>query len=119
MGVAGYIVGKAIVDDMSQVIDIETTGSHIGGYKELHSMVAELLHGEVALLLTQVTMKSLSIVTILDEFVGNVLSLQLGAAEDDGEDAWIKVDNALQSKILVLGIDEIVDVVDVLGTLIT
>ena len=81
-------------------------------------MITELLHGEVALLLTQVTMKSLCIITIADEFVGNILCLQLGATEDNGEDAGIEVNDTLQGKILVLGVHQIVDVIDVLGTLV-
>ena len=35
VGVALYIVGKTIVDDVRQVIDIQTTSSHVGSDEEL------------------------------------------------------------------------------------
>ena len=118
MGVACHIVRQTIVDDVGKVIYVQSTGSHIGCHQELHGMVTELLHGEVTLLLTQVAMQSLGIVTVLDELVGDVLCLQLGAAEDNRKDAWIEIDDTLQGEILVLGVHEIVDMVDVLGALV-
>ena len=35
VGVALYIVGQTIVDDVRQVIDIQTTSSHVGSDEEL------------------------------------------------------------------------------------
>ena len=81
-------------------------------------MVAELLHGEVTLLLTQVAVQRLCIITILDQLICNILSLQLGAAEDNCKDAWIEIHHTLQGEILVLGIYQIVDVVYMLSTLV-
>ena len=118
VGVACHIIRQTIVDDVSQIIYVQTTGSHIGSHQELNGMVAELLHGEVTLLLTQVAMQRLSIITILDELICNILSLQLGAAEDNCKDAWIEIHHALQGEILVLGIYQIVDVVYMLSTLV-
>ena len=103
---------------MSQIVHIQSPGSHIGSHQELNGMVAELLHGEVTLLLAQVAMQRLSIIPILDELICNILSLQLGAAEDNCKDAWIEIHHALQGEILVLGIYQIVDVVYMLSTLV-
>ena len=82
-------------------------------------MLAELLHGQVALLLREVAMQRLSIIAILDELVGHLLRFNLRTAEDDGENARIVVHQPLQSQVLVLGIHHIIDVVHMFGTLIT
>ena len=111
VGVTSHIIGQTIVDNVSQIIYVQTTGSHIGSHQELNGMVAELLHGEVTLLLTQVAVQCLCIITILNQLICNIPSLQLGAAEDNCKDAWIEIHHALQSEILVLGIYQIVDVV--------
>ena len=118
VGVTCHIIRQTIVDNVSQIIYVQTTGSHIGSHQELNGMVAELLHGEVTLLLTQVAVQRLCIITILDELIRNILSLQLGAAEDNRKDAWIEIHHALQGEILVLGIYQIVDVVYMLSTLV-
>ena len=49
-----YVVGKSVIDDVRQIIDIEATGSHVGSYQQLNRVLAELLHRQVALLLRQV-----------------------------------------------------------------
>ena len=118
VGVACHIIRQTIVDNVSQIVNIQTTGSHIGSHQELNGMVAELLHGEVTLLLTQVAVQCLCIITILNQLICNILSLQLGAAEDNCKDAWIEIHHALQGEILVLGIYQIVNVVYMLSTLV-
>ena len=118
VGVACHIIRQTIVDNVSQIIYVQTTGSHIGSHQELNGMVAELLHGEVTLLLTQVAVQCLCIITILNQLICNILSLQLGAAEDNRKDAWIEIHHAFQGEILVLGIYQIVDVVYMLSTLV-
>ena len=118
VGVTCHIIRQTVVDNVSQIIYVQTTGSHIGSHQELNGMVAELLHGEVTLLLTQVAVQRLCIITILNQLICNILSLQLGAAEDNRKDAWIEIHHALQGEILVLGIYQIVDVVYMLSTLV-
>ena len=58
-------------------------------------------------------MQRLSIIAILDELVGHLLSLQFRTTEDDSEDARIVVHQSLQCQVLVLGIHHIVDMVHV------
>ena len=52
-------------------------------------------------------------------YVGNLLRLHLRATEDDGEDARMVVHDALQSQVFVLGVHQIVDMVHVLGALVS
>ena len=95
MGIVLDIIRQSEVDDVCQIIHIQSSCSHIGSHQQLRQVVAEFLHRQVALLLTQVTMQRLGIIAVLDEFVGNLLCLDLGATEDDGKDTRIVVYDAL------------------------
>ncbi len=44
MGVDRHIIGKPIVYHMREVVNIKTSGGHIGCHKKLRHMVAEFLH---------------------------------------------------------------------------
>ncbi len=63
-------------------------------------------------------MQRLGVVAVAYELVGHLLCLLLCAAEDDGKDARVEVDDALQGQILVLGVHHIIDVVYALGALV-
>ena len=119
MGIVFDVVRQTVVDDVRQVVNVQTASSHVGSHQELDGMLAELLHGQVALLLRQVAMQRLGIVAVTYQLVGHLLRLQLGAAEDDGEDAGVVVHETLQGQILVLGVHHVIDVVDVLSTLVS
>ena len=81
-------------------------------------MVAELLHRLVALLLVQVAMQRLGIIAVLNQLVGHLLCLYLGATEDNGKDAWIEVNDTFQRQVFILGVHHIIDVVYALGALV-
>ena len=119
MGIVLNIIRQSEVDDMRQIIHIQSACRHISSHQQLRQVVTELLHRQVALLLTQVAVQRFGIITVFDEFVGNLLRLDLRATEDDGEDARIVVYDAFQGEILVLGVHQIIDVVHVLCTLVT
>ena len=54
----------------------------------------------------------------MNEFVGDLLSLKFCAAEDDTEYLGIKIHYTLEGKILVLCMHHIINMVDILSTLI-
>ena len=81
-------------------------------------MLTELLHRQVALLLRQVAMQRFGVVSVVYQFVGNLLGLFLRAAEDDGVNLGIVVHDTLQGEIFVLGVYHIVYVVHVFGSLV-
>ena len=118
VGIVLHIVGQTIVDHVGQVVDVQSAGSHVSGYEQLCQVVAELLHGQITLLLAQVTMKRLGIVSVLDELISHFLRFDLRATKDDGIDARVEIDDTFQREILVTRVDHIVDVVDVLGTFV-
>ena len=64
-------------------------------------------------------MQRLRIITVFDEFVGNLLRLNLRATEDDGEDTGIIIDDAFQRQILILGVHHIIDMIHVFGPFVT
>ena len=118
MGIYLDVVGQTIVDDVCQVIDIQSTCCHISGDKQLQMTGAELSHHQVALLLRKVAMQCVAVVTFVHQVLGYLLCLKFGATEDDAIDARIEIHNALQGSIFVLGMHKIIHVVHVGCTLI-
>ena len=118
MGVDGCIVGKAVVDHMGQIVDIEASGCHISGHKKCDHPVAELLHHNVALLLRQIAMQGVGIIAVGDKIVGYLLSVAAGAAENDSVNIGTVVGYAFKREIFVSCIDHIVDMAHIAGTLI-
>ena len=118
MGVILDIVRQPEVDDMRQVIHVETTCRHIRCHQQLRQVLTELLHRKVTLLLTQITMQRLSIITIPNQFIGYLLCLYLRPTEDDGKDLGIVIHDTFQSEVLVFGVHQIIDMVHVLCTLV-
>ena len=118
MGVVLNVGRQSVVDDVGQVVHVESACSHVGGHEQLCEVLAELLHGQVALLLREVSVQCLGVVSVLDEHVGHLLRLQFGPAEDDGEDFGVVVHNALQGEVLVLCLHHIVDMVHVFCPLV-
>ena len=84
VGIILDIIGQSEVDDMGQVIHIQTSCSHIRSHEQLCQVLTELLHRQVALLLGEVAMQRLRIIAILNQFVGYLLRLYLRTAENDG-----------------------------------
>ena len=118
MCVVLYVVRQSEVDDVCQIVDIQSSGCDIRRYQQLRQMVSELLHRQVTLLLTQITMQRLSIIAVTDEFIGYLLSLNLRTTEDDGEDTGVIVHDTLQGEVLVLGVHQIIDMVHILCSLV-
>ena len=118
VGIVLRVVGQSVVDDMGEVVYIETAGSHIGSHKQLYAALAELLHREVALLLGQFAVQCIGIVSVLYQFVGNLLCLHTGAAEDDAVDVRVVVGDTLQCQVFVLGVYHVVHMVYILRPLV-
>ena len=118
VGIALDVVGQTEVDDMRKVVNVKTTGSHVGCHEQLRDMLAELLHGEVALLLAEVAMQTLGVISVVYQFVGYLLRVTLCAAENDAEYLRVVIDYTLECEVFVLGVHHVIDMVDVLGTLV-
>ena len=103
---------------MRQILDVQSACGHVGGHEQLQAVLTELLHRQVALGLREVAVERVGVVAVAYEKVGHLLRLEARAAEDDGVDFRIVVDEAFQGEILVFGMHQVVDVVDVLGPLV-
>jgi len=113
VGVAFGIIGQAVIDDVSQVRDIQATGSYVGSYKELDVADTKLVHHVIALLLREVAVKGIGAVTVFDEFVGDFLGFYFGTAKNDAVNAGVIVGNTLEGQVFVLGVDHVVDVLHI------
>ena len=54
MSIALRVAWHAVVDDMRKVVHVQSSCCHIRSDEQLREMLAELLHGDVALLLREV-----------------------------------------------------------------
>ena len=75
---------------------------------------AELLHHVVALRLAQFAVQRVGVVAVLYQFVGDLLRLFAGTAEDDAVDVRVEVGDAFQSQVLVACLYHIIDIAFVL-----
>ena len=60
------VVRQVVVDDVGQLLDVDATGSHVGGHQELQAASAEVVHHVVAHGLRKVAMQGGGVVAILD-----------------------------------------------------
>ena len=118
MRVVFHIVGHAVIDDVCQVIYIKASSCHISCHKQLDAMPTKLLHREFTLLLRQFAVQGIGVVAVANQVVSYLLCLESCTAEDDGIDAGIVIDDALQGEILVARVYHIIYVVDVLGAFV-
>ncbi len=119
VGVALNVIGHTIVYHVCKIIHVQSACRHVGGDEQLGEMLAELLHGEVALLLAQVAVQALCVVSVAYQQVGNLLCFNFRAAEHDGVNLRVEVNDALQCQIFVLGVHHIIYVVHVFRTLVS
>ena len=107
------IFRKSVVDDVGEVIDIESACGDIGCHEQLEVSQAEFLHHGVALLLREVAVQRVGIVAVFYQRVGNLLRFAACAAEYDAVDIGIVVGNAFEGEVFVFGVGEVVDVLHV------
>ncbi|CCX77823.1 putative uncharacterized protein [Parabacteroides johnsonii CAG:246] len=103
---------------MCQVVHVQAAGSHVSGNQKLYVFDAKLLHYVVALCLAQFAVQRIGVVAILYQFVGDLLRLFAGTAEDDAVDVRVKVGDTFQREVLVLCTDHVVDIADILIALV-
>ena len=118
VSIAFRIVWKPVVYNMRKVVHVQSACRHVGSHQQLKIPDSEFLHHEVALRLRKVTVKRIRIVSLLHQFVGDLLGLSLGAAEDYAVYLRIVVHNPLEGLVFVLGMDHIDDMPDIRGALV-
>lgn len=83
MNVIFNVGWHVIVDDDIQILDVETTGSDIGGDQDHVGINAELSHDAIAFSLSLVAVHSGSAELSLDEGVLKIVAFTLGGGEDE------------------------------------
>ena len=76
-------VRHAVVDDMGDVFDIDTTGSDVGRDQDFDLVRLELIEGALALALALAAVDGVGIEAASDEFVAEAFDAALGLVEDD------------------------------------
>ncbi|OPZ62950.1 MAG: hypothetical protein BWY86_00148 [Candidatus Aminicenantes bacterium ADurb.Bin508] len=94
MNVTLRLVGKTVVDDMGQIVDIKPPGRHIGSGQDSDDSGAEGGHDLVPAVLGKVSMEGVHVVAVLGETKGKLLCLQPGSAKDNGVHLRLKVKNS-------------------------
>ena len=113
-----HIVGKTEIYHVRKVIHIKPACSDIGRYQELRHMVSEFFHCKIPLSLRKVSVQTICIIAIGDEFVGNLLSLLLCAAENYAVDVGTVVNHPFEREIFVMCLDHIIDMPHILRPLV-
>ena len=103
---------------MRKVVHIQSSCSYVCCNKQLDCVLSELLHSQVSLLLTEVTVQRFCVIAVLNQLICYLLRFYFCTAENNSVDVWIEVCDALKGKIFVLCIHKVVDMIDVFCTLI-
>ena len=77
------IVWYVVVDDDTDIINVDAAGYDIGSHKDIGHASLETVHHLVALLLTEVTVHLVAVDVHLLQLTGHLLDLLLLAGEDD------------------------------------
>lgn len=105
------IGGKIIVDDVSDVRDIQATGSNGGGNEDRALAVAEELKGALTLTLSAVAMNRGGREVLVDQEVRQRIGHALRLNKDESEAAGVGVEDIEENRALV----NILDILDLLS----
>ena len=98
------VFGALIVNNVGDVVDVDTTGGHVGSYQHIHLAVTQGTHGLLAGALTQVTMQRGHGETLPGQLPGDRVGSALGAAENNAAFALAGLQNAADNLHLVHGV---------------
>ena len=96
------IVGNGVIDNVRQIVNIETACGNVGGNQHVQILVTEFFHHIITLSLRQIAMKRIGIIAVRHQFFGNFLGLFTGTAENNSINIGIKICNTFQCNIAVL-----------------
>ena len=102
--VAFRILGHIEIDHVGDIVDIEAAGRHIGGDKDIHLVLAELLHYAVTLALAQIAVQPLCLVAPRGKGDDELIHTLFGAAEDDHLEIIRRIEDAAETVHLVPGL---------------
>ena len=105
VNVAFRILRNIKVDNVGNVINVDTAGSNVGSNQHINSALAEFLHYAVTLVLAQVAMQALSHVATAGKSDRQVVNTLFGTAEDNQLAVDFCVQQTAQAFNLILGFE--------------
>ena len=112
-------VGQIVVDDVSDVLDVDAARGNVGGDQHAVLAVLEALEGGGALRLAAIAVDDVSVVAELLELLRDAVGAVLGAREDEERALFFAEHLVEQAELLVLhdGVDAQLNLVGGLGGL--
>ena len=107
--IAFNILRQGIVDHMSDIVDIDSSGCNISSNEDFGSFVFKLREDSFSLLLEDISVKPLSLVAFFDESSHYIVYIELGLAEDDSIKIWLYINDSTESIEFVFFVDFKVD----------
>ena len=106
--------GRVVVDDVSDVIDVNTSCCDIGAYKDVRGTVAECVESLLSLLLRLAAVQGGTVLAKPAEVVMQTLNVVLEVDEDDDWRLWVAIEQ-LRQLLLPLGVlrDELNPLLDI------
>ena len=104
-----------VVDDVRDVLDVETARGDVGRDQDVERAVAEAAHHPVAALLGQAAVEGAGVVAARAEGLGQVVDLAAGPREDQRRGRVLDVEDAAQGGQLVVPPDDVGDLADPRG----
>ena len=96
-----------VVDDVGELIDVETTGSDVGGHEQLGGSTAHPPHDTVALLLAHAAVERFGAIAATVERLGQLVDFGAGPAEHDGRRRCLDVEDPAECSGLVRAGDDV------------
>ena len=95
MGIKLNLIGHIHVNNMGDVVYIDTPGGNVGSHEKLQRLTFEIPHHAIALLLRQVTVQRIGIVSVLDQMFGDPLRVNFRPTKNDTKNIKVEINNPL------------------------
>ena len=93
VSVTFQIIRNRVVDYVTDVAYVNTAGSHICGNQKLQRTLTETQHYFVTLLLTQITVKCISIIAFFNQLFSYILRIHFGLCKYQTKNLRLKIDD--------------------------
>ena len=101
-----------VVDDVGEVLDVESAGGDIGRNQQVGLLRPEQAHDAIALTLNHSAVQRFGLVSVRMERLDERIDLEPGAAEHQRRDRILHVEEPLERRRLVGTVDDIGDLAD-------
>ena len=99
MCIGFFIVRQHIVNNMSQIVHIQSTCCHISRHQNLQVFDSEFVHHSIALCLRQIAMQCIGIVTVYHQFFCHLFGFHTGTTKHNAINIRIVIQYTLKHLI--------------------